>query len=106
MDFITQNFVTEKMSYVESYVASNKFYGFGRERETPDMPSKKMKLIESFHLRVILAGNKGKVVFRTTQFHTMEKGKSYTVQYAKFSKVIISISSPDGQQILLSNEKE
>ena len=104
MDLITRNFVTEKLSYVEGYIANNKFYGFGRDRKSPDETSQKMRLVESFHVRLVLANNKGKTVFRTTQFHVMEAGKIYTVQYAKHSKIVISITSPDGKQMLLGNE--
>lgn len=103
MDLFRQNFVTEKMSYVECYIASNKFYGFRQERKRPDMPSKRLELQESFHLRVILSANTGKSAFRMTQFHKMEKGKSYNIQYGGFSKIIISISDADGEHMLLGD---
>lgn len=101
MDLVTKNYVTEKMSYIECYIASNKFYGFKKTKKIDMEIASKIKLSEDLHLRVILAGSKGKTAFRTTRFHTMEKGRAYTVKYGKYSKVILSIVSSENEEMLL-----
>lgn len=96
-DMLADNFVTCRMTYVSSYVDRSKPLVYNNaiarvsRMEAPN---------ERCFLRILLANHKGKSTFLTTHYHLMEKGKSYTIVYGKFSKVITSVLSDEGQELL------
>ena len=95
-DCITSNFVTKQMSYTDSYVAHQMYHSKKRMEST----SQKTRLIDAYYIIIILADKKRKSSYKTTHFHTMEKGKSYTVTFGKFSKVLISVKDAQGMELL------
>lgn len=96
-DLITDNFITCKMVYINSYIDKSKFLAFNKA--TTKVGRVEM-LNEHCFMKVLLADHKGKSAFSTTFYHLMEKDKRYTIQYGKFSKVIVSILSEKGDELL------
>lgn len=97
-DLLTDNFVTCKMTYVMSYIDRSRFLAFNRATSTVG----RIELLkEHCYMRVLLADHKGKSLYSVSLCHLMEEGGRYIVQYGKFSKVIVSILSEQGQGLLL-----
>lgn len=97
-DLMMKQFKTEKMVFISSYIAHQPF----------DITPKYSKngqtgLTASVYMIAILANNHGRTAFKTTAFHLLEKGKSYTVTYGKRSKILISILSESGEEMLLND---
>ena len=93
IDLITNNFITEKNTYVESFVVAQKFSARKKSK-------KQGQLADAYYLRVILANNDGKSSYATTFFHEMKKGESYTIVYGKYSKILLSALSEQGEEML------
>jgi hypothetical protein len=95
-DILAKNFVTGKMAYIDSYIAAN---WFGLRSHYVSVDNRK-NIGGNYHLKLLLANQKGKSVFSTTFFHKMEANKNYTVTYGKKSKIVLSIISEQGEEML------
>lgn len=95
-DLLTNNFKTENMIFISGYIDKSRFLIFNRKKDTVGNLDRN----EYCFFRTIFANQTGKSVYNTTCFYRMDEGKPYTVQYGKFSKVIISITSVDGEEML------
>ncbi len=101
LDMLTDNFVTSKMSYIESYVDRSNPYANSRKISA----DRKAPMDSHCMLKMVMGSNSGKSAYLMSYYHKLEKGKNYTVQYGKFSKVIISILSEQGEEMLLFDVK-
>lgn len=100
VDLMMKQFKTEKMVFISSYIAHQPF------DITPKHSTEKngqTGLTASVYMIAILANNHGRTAFKTTAFHLLEKGKSYTVTYGKRSKILISVLSESGEEMLLND---
>jgi hypothetical protein len=95
-DVLTKNYATRKITYVDSYITNNWFIAKSYYASADN----KKNIGANYHLKVLLADQKGKSVYSSAYFHTMEKGKNYTVTYGKKSKILISVLSPQGEEML------
>lgn len=96
LDLLTNNFEIKKMKYVESYIDKSFFL-------VSNEPKKKIGKIvvnEYCFLKVIFLNQSIKSMYTSTYFHYMEKNQTYFVQYGKLSKVIISVQSEMGEEML------
>ncbi|MEA4833307.1 MAG: hypothetical protein VB118_11930 [Oscillospiraceae bacterium] len=98
LDIVGKNYVTNKMTFVSSYIADNgMFYRINKLNYNYNI---KTKLNESYFLKLILADNKGKSIYTTTYCHKMEIGKAYMITYGKYSKVVLSVLSSENEEML------
>lgn len=98
-DLVTNNFIEEKMSFVNSYLSDSGLYTRNHNNVS------KNRLSVSYTLHIILAGNRGKSAFTTIFMHNMKSGKSYTVLYGKYSKILISVLDETGREMLMIEGK-
>jgi hypothetical protein len=96
-DYIGSNFLTCKAVYLASYT-NNYSYFLARDRGKRRGSGAKLKGYGFY--RVLLARNNGKKMFLASFPHLMEKDKVYTIKHGKFSKVIVSIVSEQGEEML------
>lgn len=96
-DLITNNFITCKMTYISSYVESSKLF---ISNKATVKTGKIQRMNERCFIKVMLSDHNGKSMFSTTYYFLMEKDKRYTIQYGKFSRVIVSILSEAGEEML------
>lgn len=95
-DLLTNKFVTTKVVHVNSFI-DNCYYGLA-ERIQED----KSLLIQEYQfMRVFCVTNSGKhLILSSSLNHRMENQKSYTVTYGHYSKIIVSVLSPEGHELL------
>ena len=95
IDLLTNNFISKKMMYINSYVKNSKAIILGGSSEN--------NFKEMCIMMIGMADRNGKKMYISTYPHIMKQGKGYTVQYGKFSKLIISILSTDNEEMLKTN---
>jgi len=81
--------------YINSYVKNSKAIILGGSSEN--------NFKEMCIMMIGMADRNGKKMYISTYPHIMKQGKGYTVQYGKFSKLIISILSTDNEEMLKTN---
>ena len=94
---MTNNFITEKMVFINSYVDSSRIFV---SNKATAKRGKLSILNEYCFMKILLANQERKAVFSSVFFHTMEKNKWYIIQYGRFSKVVVSILSEQGEELL------
>jgi hypothetical protein len=95
-DVLTKSYKTDKMVYIDSYIAKNFFF----PRNSNVSADYRKFVGGSYHLKVLLSGAEGKSIFSMAFFHTMEKGKHYTVLYGEKSKTVLSVLSEQGEEMM------
>jgi hypothetical protein len=95
-DVLIKNYETGKMMYNHSYIESSWFPARNYKASAGYRKYKGW----NYHLKVLFAGQKGNSLFSMVFFHTMEKGNHYTVTYAKKSKIVLSIMSEQGEEMM------
>jgi hypothetical protein len=96
LDALLKNYITCKMTYMDSYITPNWFHTTSYYRSD----NERKNIGTNYHIKILLAGQKGKSIYSTTFFHSMEKGKSYTVTYGKRSKIVQSVLSSQAEEML------
>ena len=96
-DLMTNNFITEKMVFINSYVDSSRIFV---SNKATAKRGKLSILNEYCFMKILFANQERKAVFSSVFFHTMEKNKWYIIQYGRFSKVVVSILSEQGEELL------
>jgi len=81
--------------YVNSYVKNSKAILIGGSREN--------NFKEMCIMMIGMADRSGKKMYISAYPHIMVQGKGYTVQYGKFSKLIVSILSAEDEEMLKTN---
>ena len=97
-DLITDNFISEKMVYVNTFTSDSGLYTRTQNRKTALSNMNQVSI--GYLLRITLADNKGKTFFTTVYLHSMEPGKAYSVTYGKFSRILISATDSSGVEML------
>lgn len=96
-DLLTGKSISKKMVYVDSIITKHRFTIRKTKASSDDTPR---HLIYDYYLRVTFADNKGKRSYSTTFLHQMKPGKSYTVIYGKYSKILLSVLDESGGEML------
>ena len=100
IDLATKRFVTKKMTYVDSYFDNSRI--ILHRNKTKKHGKQLLETRECCYMRVWLADHEGKYMFLTTFPHLMQKGERYTIRYGKLSKIIVSILSDQGIEMIQS----
>jgi hypothetical protein len=96
LDIITDSFVSQRMNFISGYIDKSKWLIFNREKRKVG----NLSVNEYCFFKIVFAIQNRKAVFATTYFYHMDANKCYTVKYGKFSKVITSILSEEGDEML------
>jgi hypothetical protein len=100
IDIVFTTFSEDKIMYVSSYTDRNRNLILHNLIANRIYASQRN---EYCFLKIMLSGKTGKHTYLSTYFHTMERHKGYTIKYGKYSKVIVSILSKEGEEMLQFN---
>lgn len=102
LDSVSNSFRTEKMVFVSGRIVGKGY--FCRSSAFEKSGSGRPGLYPRFYSEVILADNLGRTAFLTSDLHLMKENEYYTVTYGKHSKILLSVQSKQGEEMLFEAE--
>ena len=100
LDLFANNFVSNKMTFINGSIDVSQRVLLPKKIHKNDSI---MKIKDIFFFDLWFANNEGKKKLTATRFCSIEKNKVYKVCYGKKSKIIISIISEQGNEMMTQN---
>jgi len=100
LDIICNAFATHQIQFQDSIIDYWSHYFINDFEISLSGKTKKKKLKEEAFLQVVCRGENNEYIhLSSARYHGMISGKKYMVVYGKYSKILISVLSEEGEQL-------